>query len=130
MTDDAKKEREAVLLPCPFCGGEASADGVTRYTKGGADAKWDDGSEVREAFFVNCVKCGGNRRNVVGGQQTKELAIAAWNARQPTQSDALKIARDAAIEECALLVEGMGTSHDSHAGERFAKAIRALKESK
>jgi hypothetical protein len=44
------------------------------------------------------------------------------------QTDALKIAREAAIEECALLVEGMGTSHDSHAGERFAKAIRALKE--
>jgi len=90
VTDDAKQEREGVLLPCPFCGGEASANGVTRYVKGGADAKWNDGSEVREAFFVSCVKCGGNRRNVVGGQQTKELAIAAWNTRQP-QTDALEL---------------------------------------
>jgi hypothetical protein len=58
------------------------------------------------------------------------LGVKHGRAEQNTQTDALKIAREAAIEECALLVEGMGTSHDSHAGERFAKAIRALKESK
>jgi hypothetical protein len=66
---------------------------------------------------------------VFNAEHAKLLRDTIKVLRQP-QTDALKIAREAAIEECALLVEGMGTSHDSHAGERFAKAIRALKESK
>ena len=109
MTDDAKKEREAVLLPCPFCGGEAEVE-----QKG----------TTRQSHIISCTDCHCSL-------ETNETfgAGALWNKRQP-QTDALKMAREAAIEECALLVEGMGTSHDSHAGERFAKAIRALKESK
>ena len=113
MTNDAKKEREAVLLPCPFCG-SANIDA----------AGWASTNSSGPA----CDDCGASAGSTLA--DTPEANIAAWNNRQPTQTNALKIAREAAIEECALLVEGMGTSHDSHAGERFAKAIRALKESK
>jgi Lar family restriction alleviation protein len=112
MTDDVKQEREAVLLPCPFCGStNIDAEGWASTNSSGPA----------------CDDCGASAGSTLA--DTPEANIAAWNKRQP-QTDALKVARDAAIEECALLVEGMGTSHDSHAGERFAKAIHALKESK
>ncbi len=71
---------EEELKPCPFCGGEASASGSVRYSKG-HEAWWADGSEVREAFFVSCTKCGGRRTGIVGGQQTREASIEAWNTR-------------------------------------------------
>jgi hypothetical protein len=70
-----------------------------------------------------------HREAVFNAEHAKLLRDTIKALHQP-QTDALKTAREAAIEECAALVEGMGTSHDSHAGERFAKAIRALKESK
>jgi len=82
-----------------------------------------------------CPSCGKALRQpqTEQGLSVGEIGLvyaSAIEAVEEQQTDALKIAREAAIEECALLVEGMGTSHDSHAGERFAKAIRALKESK
>jgi hypothetical protein len=135
MTDDAKKEREAVLLPCPLC--NAPADIIFNKV-GGA---FSSGMETPQpsAECTSCklrtpiFRCDDWPSGRKSGTPTQKEAVAAvtalWNNRQP-QTDALKVARDAAIEECALLVEGMGTSHDSHAGERFAKSIRALKESK
>ena len=72
------------LKPCPFCGGEASDAGHTKYSRPLDDAKWLDGSPVREAFFVNCIPCGASSRNsLFGGYQTKAEAIAAWNRRTP-----------------------------------------------
>lgn len=70
------------LKSCPFCGGEASGTGHTRYSRALTDITWDDGSPVTEAFFVNCVKCGAQSRSgIVGGYQTQADAIAAWNTR-------------------------------------------------
>jgi len=75
---------EKVLLPCPFCGGEASDAGHARYSRPLDDAWWADGSPITEAFFVNCMKCGAvSRSGVSNGYQTKAEAIAAWNRRPP-----------------------------------------------
>lgn len=74
---------DAMLLPCPFCGGEANGDGYASYSRPLPDTQWADGSEITEAFFVNCVKCGidNGRPGLVGGYQTKAEAIEAWNTR-------------------------------------------------
>ena len=71
MTDDAKKEREAVLLPCPFCGGEAEVE-----QKG----------TTRQSHIISCTDCHCSL-------ETNETfgAGALWNTRQH-QTDALKIA--------------------------------------
>jgi len=70
----------ALLKPCPFCGGEASGDGRTRYGRPLEDTTWDDGSPVTEAFFANCPRCGVSNRGVIG-YRTRQAAIAAWNRR-------------------------------------------------
>ncbi|ANI76465.1 Lar family restriction alleviation protein [Sphingobium sp. EP60837] len=70
------------LLPCPFCGGEASDGGWTRYSKPLHDANWADGSPITEAFYVNCISCSAsNRSTLSGGFQTKERAVTHWNTR-------------------------------------------------
>lgn len=81
------KQAYAGLLPCPFCGGEASAEGTVRYSKC-PDVWWADGSEVLEAFYVHCVRCGAKRTGIAGGQQTKAEAIEAWNTR-PEAAEAI-----------------------------------------
>ena len=72
----------ADLLPCPFCGGEASATGSVRYSEN-HEAWWPDGSRIQDAFFVNCMACGCDNRAMVG-HQTTEAAIAHWNRRHPS----------------------------------------------
>jgi hypothetical protein len=67
------------LLPCPFCGGEASADGVARYADT-HEAWFADGTRITEAFFCNCMVCGATSRGMCG-HQTREKAIAVWNRR-------------------------------------------------
>lgn len=72
------------LLPCPFCGGEASSDGRIKYGRPLTDAWWPDHKPITEAFYVNCMKCGAvSRSGIVNGYQTKDEAIAAWNTRTP-----------------------------------------------
>jgi len=70
------------LKPCPFCGGEASPDGVTRRSSS-PDCRWaDDNTECLEAFFCNCIQCGTkNGSSIAGGFKTREQAIAHWNTR-------------------------------------------------
>jgi len=63
-------------LPCPFCGGEGSADGRIAYSPR-YDAEWADGTKVTTAYFCNCIRCG--VRN--GEHQTKAEALAKWNTR-------------------------------------------------
>lgn len=74
------------LLPCPFCGGEASDAGHIAYNRALDDTTWADGSPVTEAFYVNCIACGAVARSgFVGGFQTKVEAIERWNHRaRPT----------------------------------------------
>ena len=75
----------AALKPCPFCGGDASDKGVVRYAPSKLEdqnAWWADGTPVETAYYCNCVVCGANNRSaVIGGYQTQEKAIAAWNKR-------------------------------------------------
>jgi Lar family restriction alleviation protein len=67
MTDDLKARGVPELLPCPFCGGEAS----TRYIRDG-----------REAW---CRGCGAAGASAFHGPLTippaEDRAIAAWNRR-------------------------------------------------
>lgn len=70
------------LKACPFCGGEGSADGHTRYSPPLDDTTWEDGSPITETFNANCVSCGATPRSgIVNGFQTKAEAISRWNAR-------------------------------------------------
>jgi hypothetical protein len=74
------------LKPCPFCAGEAAIGTGRNY------------------YFVLCPDCLAST-NVILAESimpTEDEAIAAWNTRQPTQSDAL---REAVIEECAKALE-------------------------
>jgi len=74
MTND---KDSAVLLPCPFCGGEAE---YFKRTNTGAVADWCGPSQ----HWVCCIGDCGNQTCL---HETPEQAIAAWNKRQPTQSD-------------------------------------------
>ena len=68
------------LACCPWCGGEASATGVIRYSKS-HEAWWQDGTQIREAYFVNCMKCGVTNQGLCG-HQTPQAAITHWNTRK------------------------------------------------
>lgn len=70
------------LKPCPFCGGEASANGVCRWSRN-PNTKWLDGTEVLEAFYVNCIQCQGRNSGNCGGFQTRAEAIEHWNTHAP-----------------------------------------------
>ena len=67
-TDGSRSGGQPVLKPCPFCGGEP---------------KWYEGK------FCASVKCD-NGHAIHEYKPTLIEAIAAWNTRQPTQSDALR----------------------------------------
>jgi len=69
------------LLPCPFCGGEASDDGLMKWSEALPDTHWDDGSEITKAYFCNCISCSVTNIVCSVGYQTKAEAIAAWNTR-------------------------------------------------
>jgi Lar family restriction alleviation protein len=73
---DINNKDSAVLLPCPFCGGVQIE--VFHHIDRGWGASW----------HVECVaeECG----NSTCHHDTEATAIAAWNKRQPTQSDALQ----------------------------------------
>lgn len=78
----------ADLLPCPFCGGEASDEGHIRFSAPLHDTWWPGDVPITEAFYVNCVKCGAvSRSGIVGGYQTKAEAIERWNTRVSTNKD-------------------------------------------
>ena len=70
---DTNDKDSAVLLPCPFCGGVQIE--AFHYIDRGWGASW----------HVECVaeECG----NSTCHHDTEATAIAAWNKRQPTQSD-------------------------------------------
>jgi hypothetical protein len=87
------------LLPCPFCGGEAHP-GSTTYSRPLDDVWWADGSAVTKTYRINCVSCGGTAGGgLVGGQQTPEKAITAWNTRTtPASAGVLVEALEAQME--------------------------------
>jgi hypothetical protein len=67
------------LLACPFCGGQASSAGTTKYHHK-HEAWWENGERITESFFCNCIKCGVTNSGLCG-HQTRELAIEHWNNR-------------------------------------------------
>lgn len=75
-TDGSRSGGQPVLKPCPFCGGVQIE--AFHHIDRGWGASW----------HVECVaeECG----NSTCHHDTEETAIAAWNTRQPTQSDALR----------------------------------------
>lgn len=74
------------LLPCPFCGGEASDAGYAKFSPPLKDAWWDNGEEISEAFFCNCTRCGVSNQGNIAGYRTQEQAVKAWNRRIPAPS--------------------------------------------
>lgn len=88
-TDGSRSGGQPALKPCPFCGGEAE---YFKRTNAGAVADWCGASQ----HWVCCV---GECNNQTCLHETPEQAIAAWNKRQPTQSDAL---RDQLLQECLV----------------------------
>jgi len=100
-------------LPCPFCGGEASADGHIAYSPN-YDAEWADGTKVRTAYFCNCIRCG--VRN--GEHQTKSDALAKWNARTGNHDDLLALAHQYASD--------LRTWHNAESVERRLERIAAV----
>lgn len=77
-TDGSRSGGQPVLKPCPFCGGEP---------------KWYEGK------FCASVKCD-NGHAIHEYKPTLIEAIAAWNTRQPIQSDmGIPISDDTWIDE-------------------------------
>ena len=74
----------SALLPCPFCGGEASDAGYQTWSKPLENTFWAGHKPITEAFFCNCPRCGVNNIKSVVGYQTQADAIAAWNTRADT----------------------------------------------
>lgn len=81
MTDDKKK---VVLLPCPHCGGRAALSTYKKLI--GTACKH---LVIRQ--HVVCKVCGAQTRVF----KALDRAPRAWNKRQTTQSNALKVAREA-----------------------------------
>lgn len=64
------------MLPCPFCGGEASIGSTTYSEITVREQEWD-----QDTFYhVGCMHCGGECKGVVGFE-TREAAAAEWNKR-------------------------------------------------
>ena len=110
MTND---KDSAVLLPCPFCGG------VEIKAFHHVDRGWGG------TCHVQCVaeECG----NSTYHHDTEAAAIAVWNTRQPTQSDAL---RDQLLQECLVkLRDVQGTEAPKQYACNLIKRIeRVLQE--
>jgi hypothetical protein len=65
------------LLPCPFCGGEAST-GTTRIS----DPMTAKLNNRTNGFFINCKICGANNNFLHLGYATEEIAKHYWNTRK------------------------------------------------
>lgn len=76
------------LKPCPFCGGEASAEGHQYFGDPLRSVRWADGAPITEAFFANCPSCGASTiGNLNIGQRTRGEAVERWNKRSASAND-------------------------------------------
>ena len=66
-----------ILLPCPFCGGEAESNG---YFNGGTGNSWE---------IVTCSKCGVSQPTTK--YYSMPQAIAAWNRRAEPENKPLTL---------------------------------------
>ena len=121
MSDDKKK---VVLLPCPHCGKQC------------ADLIIDQGDKWAH-YSASCLEVR-TGYNISDDAPWRDYAIAAWNTRQPTQSDALR----EALEDLLHAVcgeKGFAEAVRRDSGRIYpwpaldlaeAKAIAALDQSK
>jgi hypothetical protein len=83
-TDGSRSGGQPLLLPCPFCGAQPH-HGLSKVMHDGLHG------DPYQRFLVWCPKDHAKVDKV-----NREQAFAAWNTRQPTQSDALREALEAA----------------------------------
>lgn len=84
-TDGSRSGGQPVLLPCPFCGATAYLDYDTNTSMFGPKGE----------HIKGCVIGNWDMREYID----EHHAIAAWNTRQPTQSDAEIIAENKRLRE-------------------------------
>ena len=106
------------LLPCPFCGGVQIE--AFHHIDRGWGASW----------HVECVaeECG----NSTCHHDTEAAAIAAWNKRQPTQSDALREEnerlREAVKKERAAIVAWLMREEDDYPSGKYSGFAAIIRE--
>ena len=96
--DDDRPEELARLLPCPFCGGEATLNDYTDKPVGA----WVLAHKVNGCIF-----------RLTGSYRSSDAAIAAWNRRTPdadlltarSQIEALEAREAAALARVRVLEE-------------------------
>ena len=87
MTDAMKMSE---LLPCPFCGGDASVDTI-----------YPDYPEKGYGVTCLCNGCHGNIYIPDTKYPTKQDAISAWNTRTPSIDDIVAVdERAKTVEKC------------------------------
>lgn len=92
MTAPSPRDREIALLPCPFCGGEASFEEIKRSPE---VSNWTVGCDERNDDDE--ILCYGYQSLTTFA--TKKEAAAAWNKRD---ARALAAARAEGMEQAAL----------------------------
>lgn len=64
--EEVRNIKKQVILPYPFCGGEASPDGKANYPDN-HEARWsEDEVTITEAYYCNCMKCGIDNKGLIG----------------------------------------------------------------
>jgi hypothetical protein len=118
--DRSRSGGQPVLLPCEYC----ATDPVHFENAYGT------------GYIIHCPEDENCMVSPYVEMGTKEQSIAAWNARQPTQTDALKIAREAleglidhCVEQERVITEEM--HHMDYCGESapICAARAALEQS-
>ena len=109
------------LLPCPFCGHDASI-GRVMYSRPLKGCNWADGRDVTEAHYAHCVWCAvGQRTNVAGGYQTPEEAAEKWNTRTAAEAASREeVERLRGLVERAQNIISAGTYVNWHKNARAA----------
>jgi Lar family restriction alleviation protein len=103
MTDHSSTASKAGLLPCPFCGGNATHE---------------NDSEMSPPYgaYVRCDRCA----TTSGSSRGREAAITAWNTRSPafredavSDAGALLAQKDARIAELEANIQYLQSRIDS-----------------
>jgi Lar family restriction alleviation protein len=78
------EQEQVPLLPCPFCGGKAFLDCMSRNEQ-----------EECVEMSVECLPC---EATIMRGGMTTAEAIAAWNTRHTATAEALEALREFSSE--------------------------------
>jgi len=109
------EQEQAQLLPCPFCGGRAFLDCMSR-------------NEQDECVEMS-VECFGCEATIMRGGMTTAEAIAAWNTRHTATAEALEAMREAleALDQgCGYLFVDCGFEAGDEPAEQMRTALTRL----